>query len=114
MGTSTSHGGPKDRKPLLPDWALPAPAPAPLPPPVPPANDDPAVPDIGTVPVPGHPCAPPLNPSTAPTYAPLTGPPNWSRAGKSLGHVAKSGGSRGMGRAAQRYVRARGGSRRAA
>ena len=32
MGTSTSHGGPKDRPPLLPDWALPAPPIPPVPP----------------------------------------------------------------------------------
>lgn len=115
MGTSTSYGGPKDRPPLLPDWALPAPVP--LPPqqvsiPVPPA-DGPASPDPSVTEQPTHPGAPSLHPGPTPTYGPLTDVPRWTRAGRSLGSAASSGGSRGMGRAAQRYVRALGGSRRA-
>lgn len=115
MGTSSSYRGQKDRPPLLPAWALPpqvAPVPPPTPVPVPPAGA--TVPNPpGTV-EPQHPAAPPLQPATTPMYGPLTGRPRWSRAASSLGRVAASGGSRGMGHAAQRYVRARGGSRRAA
>ena len=114
MGTSTSHGGPKDRPPLLPDWALPSPVP-PVPT-IPPVIPDPAaVPQPGVAPQqpqsPVHPAAPPLNPQPTPTYGPLVGKPRWSLAGGGLGRVAASGGGHGMGRSAQRYVRALGGSR---
>ena len=115
MGTSTSHGGPKDRPPLLPDWALPAPVPPipPLPPePLPPEDED-AAPVSSDPQEPIHPAAPPLQPALTPTYGPPVGVPRWSKAGGSLGRVAASGGTRGMGRAAQRYVRALGGSRSA-
>ena len=113
MGTSTSHGGPKDRPPLLPDWALPAPlppVPQPEPIPIPPA-DGPAPQAPSDTEQPIHPAAPALHPTPTPTYGPLTGKPRWTKAAGSLGRVAASGGSRGMGRAAQRYVRARGGSK---
>ncbi len=115
MGTSTSHGGQKDRPPLLPDWALPAPIPAvPQPQPIPaPPGDGPVPQDPSDTGQPIHPAAPALQPTQTPTYGPLTGKPRWTMAGRSLGRVAASGGSRGMGRAAQRYVRARGGSKRA-
>lgn len=109
MGTSTSHGGPKDRPALLPDWALPTPIP-PNPPAVPPDDTPLSTP----TPLPPHPAAPPLNPPPTPTYGPLVGAPRWTRAGRSLGRVAASGGGRSVGRSAQRYVRALGGARRAA
>lgn len=115
MGTSSSHGGQKDRPPLLPHWALPAPIP-----PVPQPEPTPAPPADGPVPQdplgtgqPIHPAAPALQPTQTPTYGPLTGKPLWTKAARTLGRVAASGGSRGLGRAAQRYVRARGGSKRA-
>ncbi len=115
MGTSTSHGGMKDRPPLLPDWALPAPAPSvPQPEPIsaPPADGSvpQGPPDAGQ---PIHPAAPALQPTQTGTYGPLIGKPRWTKAAGSLGRVAASSGSRGMGRAAQRYVKALGGSKRA-
>lgn len=115
MGTSTSHGGMKDRPPLLPDWALPAPVP-----PVPQPEPISAPPADGSVPQgppdagqPIHPAAPALQPTQTATYGPRTGKARWTKAAGSLGRVAASSGSRGMGRAAQRYVRALRGSNRA-
>jgi hypothetical protein len=110
MGTSSSHGGQKDRPPLLPHWALPAPVP---PVPQPELTPAPPVQNPSDTVQPTHPAAPALQPTQTPTYGPLTGKPLWTKAARSLGRVAESGGSRGVGRAAQRYVRARGGSKRA-
>ena len=115
MGTSTSYNGQKDRPPLLPNWTLPPPVPpVPQAEPIPMPHADGAVPqapsDTGQ---PIHPAAPALQPTQTPTYGPLIGKPRWGKAARSLGHVAASSGSRGLSRAAQRYVRARGGSNRA-
>lgn len=113
MGTSKSFGGYSDRPALLPDWALGPPvsseptvgteAPAS---PVAPAPPDPSQPTP-------HPAAPPLKPEDTPLLGPAAGVKHWERAGRALAKVASSGGGRGMGRAAVRYVRALGGASRA-
>lgn len=130
MGTSKPYGGPGDKIPLLPDWALPPPDggdPVPeeeeegesLPEPVDQAEEDEAgveqeeddepnsVPS-GDEPVAGH--------------ADLAGPPDtqspggsWKWAKAFLGRAASSGGGRAaFAKAARSYVRAHGGPRRAA
>lgn len=94
MGTSSSHDGPKDRKPLLPPWALPAndnpdntpPADQPADGPVPPGNDQPQV----------------------------TPPPSWQTAKSRMTRFAKAGGGReGLAKAGRAYVAAKGGARAA-
>lgn len=94
MGTSTSHGGPKDKKPLLPSWALPADD----------ANGDdtpPAVDDTETPTVNGQ-------EATEPYYS-------WQSAKRQMTSFASSGGGReGIARAGSAYVSAKGGSRVAA
>lgn len=93
MGTSTSHGGPKDKKPLLPSWALPA------------NNDDtmPADPTADDT-VPGE-----NEQQPAETHHP------WQAAKTQMTKFAKSGGGRqNIAKAGSAYVAAKGGSQAAA
>lgn len=92
MGTSSSYGGPGDRTPLLPAWALPAPVP-PDPPP-----------DPGPVP-------PPVPPNPVPpgTTDLPSGPGAWSQARRRLREAISSGSTGGLRRAAAAYVHAGGG-----
>lgn len=113
MGTSSSHGGQKDRPPLLPDWALPPPSP-PTPPPPREPNDDSADDQDGSEKPAPHPAAPNLNPAKTPVVGPAAGKAYWTRAGNKLGSVASSGGTKGLRAAGRAYVRARGGSGQAA
>lgn len=96
MGTSTSHGGPKDKKPLLPSWALPADD----------ANGDDAPPagddtenEIPTV----------NGQETAEPYY------SWRSAKRQMTSLASSErGREGIAKAGSAYVSAKGGSRAAA
>ncbi|MBU4357563.1 MAG: hypothetical protein L6300_13950 [Syntrophaceae bacterium] len=94
MGTSSSHGGPKDKKPLLPPWALPS-------------NDD----ADNTPPVdqPADDTVPPGN-----EQPPTANPPFWQTAKTQMTKFAKSGGGReGLAKAGSAYVAAKGGARAA-
>jgi hypothetical protein len=93
MGTSSSYRGPT-RTPLLPPWAQ-EPTSGEAPPTQP---DETPLPD-------GVPPAPPL---------PLNLPITWNSAKRRLGGFAAAGGGLGLARAAQSYVRARGGASAAA
>lgn len=96
MGTSTSHGGPKDKKPLLPSWALPPDD----------ANGNDTPPEGGDA----ENETPPVNQQeTAEPYY------TWQSAKKQMTNYASSGGGReGIARAGSAYVSAKGGSRAAA
>lgn len=93
MGTSTSHGGPKDKKPLLPSWALPA------------NNDD-------TTP------ADPTADDTVPgenEQQPAETRHTWQAAKTQMTKFATSGGGRqNIAKAGSAYVAAKGGSQAAA
>jgi hypothetical protein len=96
MGTSTSHGGPKDKKPLLPPWALPA-------------NDD----NADDTPPTDHTSddAVPGGNEQQPTGT----HPTWQAAKTQMTKFAKSGGGHeGIAKAGSAYVAAKGGSRAAA
>lgn len=101
MGTQSSYGGPGDRQPLLPSWALD--------PVVPAGPDDGSADSDSPSPTPAQPAVP--QPQTTP--APRT--QRWNAARRSISSVVRSGGGGGrMGRAARRYVSAKGGARKAA
>lgn len=97
MGTSTSHGGPKDKKPLLPSWALPS-------------DDDT---DGNDTPTAGDDTE---NETPAVTEQEAAEPHfTWQSAKKQMTSFASSGGGRdGIARAGSAYVSAKGGSRAAA
>lgn len=115
MGTSRSFGGPRDRVPLLPQWALTPQAPGSV------AGGGGGV----QSPVPQN-TAVPTNGQATPVAAPVVPTGTWQAAKTSLGKAAArtrgggGGGGRGgrartgMRSAARGYVRARGGSRAAA
>lgn len=108
MGTQSSFGGPGDQQSLLPKWAfLPpdsAPGDVPIAPPT--TNDLPVAP-----PPMDNPAAPPSKPNLPRAAVPAT----WRSAKGRLGSAAKSKGAGNRFRKAGRaYVRAMGGSRRAA
>jgi hypothetical protein len=118
VGTSKSYGGPGDGPPLLPDWALGDGEPTPngQPPAIPfPLADTPnpvptGVPTAGVFP------ASPLPDVTAGRIPalPITSRP-WRLASTAMGKFASPGGSRReLKSAGRKYVRARGGSTRAA
>lgn len=123
MGTSKSYDGPGDKNPLLPAWAQGPPvAPAPCLPigptqsplnPLPSQPDQPrpsSFPDSGGIATPGS--------TPSPTGSPrpqLTAPSgSWISAKRRMTSFAIKGGSGRLQTAARRYVRARGGSKRAA
>lgn len=88
MGTSKSYGGPKDRVPLLPPWAFP---------------------DTGEE------QPPPENPVITPQAQPPAPPTmDWRSAKRSLGQAISSGSKSAFSRAGRNYVRALGGSNKAA
>jgi hypothetical protein len=95
MGTSTSHGGPKDKKPLLPSWALPADN----------TNDNdipPAGDNAGNTEPPGN-----GQETIEPQYT-------WQSAKRQMTNFASSGGGReGIVKAGGSYVSAKGGTRAA-
>jgi len=113
MGTSKPYDGPGDKTPLLPDWAQdggdpdngdPAPPPDPLP--EPPPGDEP-LPPLPPFPTP-DPDAPPPLPPPDPELRP------WNKAKRAMGRFASTGERRDLRKAGRNYVRARGGSARAA
>lgn len=114
MGTSKSFDGPKDRHPLLPPWAFPDPIeePASLPPEQSTLDDGGSnSPDTST------PSTDPQLPLTLPTEAASVNSTKmpWRSAKIALGKAALGGGGRSaLSRAGRHYVRANGGSRRAA
>lgn len=130
MGTSKTYGGPGDTRRLLPAWAVPSEVPAdgspsdadeqePIEgdsddsPDMPPA-DHPTGPD-GPEPNDGHPDDSPDTPSS--NMPPPVGGNHqpWKAAKGSLGRALRSaGGDRNYRKAAKAYVKAHGGSRRAA
>lgn len=100
MGTSKSYGGPRDKRLLLPDWALP-----PL---EPPEEDQDSLDAEGEDPANGS------DPEPIETAPP---PPrgSWTSAKTVLGRAIKGGGDRRqLKNAAMRYLRARGGPGQAA
>lgn len=107
MGTSKPYGGPGNKPPLLPPWALGGDSPAP--PPIPPDND----------PVPTPPPLPPPQPINPPppVLPPLPTPPiipgAWGQARRAMGNFARGGGRRELQNAARKYVQAKGGAARA-
>jgi hypothetical protein len=133
MGTSKPYDGPSDKTPLLPDWAQISPTVPPLEPPLPinplpqapaaPAPNGPAIPQLPGL-IPGTP-SPPILPSKpqfpAPHRPPIQPRPTsptptggWTSAKVRMSAYASSGGKGRLRNAARRYVRARGGSKRAA
>lgn len=96
MGTSTSHGGPKDKKPLLPPWALPS-------------NDN----NVDDTPPTDHTADDPVPAGNE--QQPTEKHPTWQAAKTQMTKFAKSGGGReGIAKAGNAYVAATGGSRAAA
>jgi hypothetical protein len=94
MGTSSSHDGPKDKKPLLPPWALPADDGPHNTPPADQTADEPALPGND-------------QPQTVP-------PSSWQTAKSRMTRFAKAGGGRdGLAKAGSAYVAAKGGARAA-
>lgn len=95
MGTSTSHGGPKDKKPLLPSWALPSDDTN--------GNDAPFLGDD-------------VENETPAVNEQETAEPHytWQSAKKQMTNFASTGGSReGIAKAGSAYVSAKGGARAA-
>lgn len=91
MGTSSSHDGPKDKKPLLPPWALPA-------------NYDP-----DNTPPADQPADEPASPGN--DQPPMVPPPSWQTAKSRMTRFAKAGGGReGLAKAGSAYVAAKGGA----
>jgi len=129
MGTSKSYDGPADHTPLLPRWAQ-APEPIPIPPsePVPTEPPEPTEtnsppegePANAETPIDADPLTPSLAPSPAPPPIPIAAPAlpafatPWKSARLAMTAFSKHGGAARARSAGQRYVRARGGSRRAA
>ena len=128
MGTSKTHGGPRDKTPLLPAFALGGDSAAPAPGvgeggpeaaggPAGGGSDGGAAPDPGAqapavTPAGSAPTPVPISPP-APPVTSVRGP--WTSARRAMSSVVSGGGGGGrMGRAARRYVQAKGGSRRAA
>jgi hypothetical protein len=94
MGTSSSHDGPKDKKPLLPPWALPA-------------NDNP-----DSTPPTDQPADEPIPPEN--DQPPTVPPPSWQTAKSRMTRFAKADGSRErLTKAGSAYVAAKGGARAA-
>lgn len=112
MGTSSSYGGPGDRTPLLPAWALPPSGGAAPVPPAPPPQEPPAAQPLPTAPPTGE----PQNPQPTPTLTPLAAPSptgTWTNARRSFTSAVTSGTRASFRRAARDYVRAARGSGRA-
>lgn len=134
MGTSKPYDGPTDKTPLLPAWAQIAPIipplePSPLPP-LPPLNPElsplPGAPPARPTSSPGKPPTPPSpTPSLSPMPPPVARPiqpqrsgstpsGGWTSAKLRMSAYASRGGKGRLRTAGRRYVRARGGSKRAA
>ncbi len=121
MGTSKPYDGPADRTPLLPSWAQ-APEPLPTPPPEPTQSSPPPEeePTHTETPIDADTLTPSLAPIAAPAPTPIAAPAlstfatPWKSARLAMTGFSKHGGVARARSAGQRYVRARGGSRRAA
>lgn len=103
MGTQSSYGGPRDKTPLLPDWALQTPSPA---------GEEDDGDDAPEESKDTKETEEKKNPSSVPTNPPRL----WQAANGRLGKFAGGGGNRkdSYRKAARSYVKALGGSRRAA
>jgi len=121
MGTSRSNGGPGDRTPLLPAWALPGGAPPPPLPPDEPDGDgdgDNSFPDTADTGSDDAGDGDALDNSSSEDHPGASAAPpsgRWQAAKRMLTQSARAGGDRANVSAAGRaYVRAKGGSRAAA
>ena len=111
MGTSKSGSGPGDRRPLLPKWAFDPLDPVPVEP-IPPVETPPVPIELPppTISMPPAIVPPPVPSVILPTKAPAP----WRSVHTRMGKVVTGGGRGAMGGAASGWVRAQGGSRRAA
>jgi hypothetical protein len=105
MGTQSSYGGPRDKTPLLPDWALQTPSP-------PDDTDDQGTDQDGPASDDGNDGT---NPTTPAPAVPTKAPGLWRAANGRLGSCTRGGNrTESIRKAARSYVKALGGSRRAA
>lgn len=114
MGTSKTNDGPGDRTPLLPDWAQGGEDDSPFPngnEPVP-EGDSPDKPPPKTMPDDEGP--PDINPTSPENDLIPNNSKPWQQAKSNLTRFTKTGGKRELANAGRSYVKARGGSRRAA